>query len=55
MRVYIDDVDLYDKHLPPGGAIDATLSLSSGKHHPVITAWDTLGNHILSGETFTTQ
>jgi hypothetical protein len=55
MRVYIDDVDLYDKHLPAGGAIEATLSLSSGKHHLVITAWDTLGNHILSGETFTTQ
>jgi hypothetical protein len=55
MRVYIDDVDLYDKHLPPGGAIETTLSLSPGKHHLVITAWDTRGNRILSGETFTTQ
>ena len=55
MRVYIDDVDLYDERLPPGGAIETTLSLSSGKHHLVITAWDTHGNRILSGETFTTQ
>ena len=55
MRVYVDDVDLYDKHLPPGGAIETTLSLSSGKHHLVITAWDTRGNRILSGETFMTQ
>lgn len=55
MRVYVDDVDLYDKHLPPVGAIETTLFLSSGKHHLVITAWDTLGNRILSGETFTTQ
>jgi hypothetical protein len=55
MRIYIDNVDLYDKSQPTGGAINATLSLSVGQHHLVIMAWDTLGNHIESGETFTTQ
>ena len=55
MRVYIDNVDMYDKSQPPGGAISATLSLSAGSHHLVIVAWDTLGNDILSGETFITQ
>ena len=55
MRIYIDNVDLYDKSQPPGGAINATLSLAAGKHHLVIMAWDTLGNSIQSGETFTTQ
>jgi|ERR1035437_7893970 hypothetical protein len=55
MRVYIDNVHLYDKSQPPGGAINVTLSLSAGSHHLVIMAWDTLGNYILSGETFTTQ
>jgi hypothetical protein len=55
MRVYIDNVDLYDKSQPPGGAITVSLTLASGQHHLVIVTWDTLGNHILSGETFTTQ
>ena len=55
MRVYIDNVDLYDKSQPPGGAIQVTLTLAVGQHHLVVVAWDTLGNHILSGETFTTQ
>ena len=55
IRVYIDNVDLYDKSQPPGGAIKVTLTLAVGKHHLVLVAWDTLGNHILSGETFTTQ
>jgi hypothetical protein len=55
MRVYVDNVDLYDKSQPPGGAINVTLSLSVGSHHLVIMAWDTLGQDILSGETFTTK
>ena len=55
MRIYIDNVDLYDKSQPPGDAINAILSLNVGTHHLVVMAWDTLGNYIESGETFTTQ
>jgi hypothetical protein len=55
MRVYVDNVDLYDKSQPPGGEINTTLSLAVGQHHLVIMAWDASGNYILSGETFTTQ
>jgi hypothetical protein len=52
MRIYIDNDDLYDQDNPPGDAIVVSVPLNAGSHHLVISAWDTHGNYIQSGENF---
>jgi hypothetical protein len=55
MRVYVDNVARFDVDLPAGGALNTTLSLTAGSHHLVVTAWDTAGQSIRGGETFSSQ
>jgi hypothetical protein len=55
MRIYIDSVDSFDVTSPVDGAIKTTLALSPGSHHLTVTAWDSSGQSIHSGETFTSK